>query len=359
MQGCRAVRGSGAATGRRVGEVARRPVWRPGRIPILALAVVLAASAGLPASAEADGLSAPIALNYQARVSSRPPGLEVKVVDGDERMWLDVASPEAVTVLDYRGAPYLRFSRLGVEVNHNSVMYLYQTQSSVNPPLTLGPNTPRRWVRASRGHAYLWSDARLYALSRVARPSGASFVGTWRIPLLVDGRATAISGGLWHRDPPSIVWFWPIVVLLLCVVAARRVRSPGLDRLTSLLLALGALAATVAAALGLDLHGRPGVPVLQFVELGLILIFAAWALIRVALGRAGSLTYLVIAIVTFFEGAQLIPTLVNGFVLTAVPAFVARAASAVGLGAGSGLAVVVLGRLFDPPRTPPAEAGGG
>jgi hypothetical protein len=96
---------------------------------VLTFAVLVAALGGaLPCVAGAHGPVAPVASAYLARVSSVPSGVEAKVVDGDQRMWLRVGPGETVVVLDYRGAPYLRFSRAGVEVNHNSTMY-YTNQS--------------------------------------------------------------------------------------------------------------------------------------------------------------------------------------------------------------------------------------
>jgi hypothetical protein len=187
----------------------------------------------------------------------------------------------------------------------------------------------------------------------VALNPGASFVGTWRIPILVDGRSSAISGGLWHAPAPSIVWFWPIAVLLLCVLAARRVRRPELDRWTARTLALVALAAVTAGAFGRQLHGRPAVPVLQVVELGVVLAFVAWGVVRVVFRRSGFFSYFVIAIVALWQGLELIPTLTNGFVLIAIPAFVARAATVLALGTAVGLLLLVF-RLHELQ----AESGG-
>ncbi len=64
-----------------------------------------------------------------------PAGLQAKVIDGDLRMWLQVPRDQTVVVLDYRGAPYVRFSPAGVDVNHNSSMYyLNQTPVALTPP---------------------------------------------------------------------------------------------------------------------------------------------------------------------------------------------------------------------------------
>lgn len=308
----------------------------------LALAGVLASGEAFPAAASAHGPIAPVALDYLARVTALPAGLDAKVVDGDQRMWLRASPTQTVVILDYRGAPYLRFSGRGVEVNHNSAMYyLNQTPFALNPPPGLGPRTPPNWARVSDGHAYGWHDGRLHALATVALNPGNSFVGTWRVAILLDGRSSAISGGLWHAPAPSIVWFWPIAVILLCVLAAWRVRRPELDRLTARTLALGALAAVATAGVGRQLHGRPSVTAFQLVELGAILAFVAWAFVRVVSRRAGFFTYFLIAIAALWQGLELIPTLTNGFVLIALPALVARAATVIALGTAAGLLLLV------------------
>lgn len=311
------------------------------------MALVASLLAALPATADAHGPIAPVASSYLARISHVPSGLDAEVVDGDLRMWLRVPSNETVVVLDYRGAPYLRFLPSGVWVNQRSAMYyLNQTPIAETPPASLGPHTPPHWEFVSSGHDYNWHDGRLHALASVARSPGVSYVGAWKLPLVINGRLRPISGGLWYRPGPSIVWFWPLVVLLLCVVAAWRVKSREVDHLVSVVLALMALAAIAAATVGNQLHGRPTVSALDFVELSVLSVFVVWALLRVIRRRAGYFTYFMIALVAILEGAQLVPTLLDGYVLMAVPAFVGRAASVIGLGAGIGL-IVMVPRLFD------------
>ena len=310
--------------------------------PLAALLGVFAWSAAVPAVAHAHGgPNVPVASSYLARVGSEPPGLQAQVVDGDLRLWLQAPPHLRVIVLDYRGAPYLRFTGAGVDVNESSVMYyLNQTPVPATPPASLGPQTPPRWQRASGGHSYVWHDGRLHAFATVALSPGSSYVGRWRVPLLVDGRPSSVAGGLWHAAAPSIVWFWPIAVLLLCVLAAVRVQSPELDRRTARVLAVLALSALLTGEAGRGLHGRPTISVFQLIELGLVLAFSAWSLARVLSGRAGSFLYAVIATVAVWEGVQAAPTLVDGFVLMALPAFVARAAAVVALGTGFGLGLV-------------------
>lgn len=317
------------------------------RILAVLVPVTLAILAALPAGAEAHGPIAPVASSYLARIKTVPAGLQAKVVDGDLRMWMRVPPSQTVVVIDYRGAPYLRFTRSGVWVNQKSAMYyLNQTPIAETPPPNLGPHTPPHWELVSSGHDYNWHDGRLHALATVAHSPGASYVGAWKLPLLVDGRLNPITGGLWYAGAPSIVWFWPIAVLVLCVLAAWRVKSREIDRLTARALSVAALASITAAALGHQLHGRPTVSVGQLVALSILLAFVAWASGRVLSRRAGYFTYFLIALVAIGEGAESVATLMNGFVLMAVPAFVGRAACVLGLGAGLGLLVLVP-RLFD------------
>lgn len=308
----------------------------------LVLVAAAALATALPAAAAAHGAGQTVASSYLARVGTVPAGLRAKVVDGDQRMWLRAPARETVIVLDVRGAPYLRFDRAGVQVNRNSAMYyLNQTPVAAIPPPGLTRSTAPRWVALTGSHDYVWHDGRLHALAAVALAPGARYVGRWSVPLLVDGRAERITGALWHADRPSIVWFWPIVVLLACVAAALRLRRPLLDARLARALAAAALAALAIGGVGLELHGRPNVSGTQLVELVLILAFVGWGLARLSLNRAGWFAHLVIAAGSLWAGLTLFATLRDGFVLTALPAFLARAVTVLCLGCGAALLPLV------------------
>jgi hypothetical protein len=294
-----------------------------------------------PSVASAHGPVAPVATSYVARVRTAPPGLHAEIVDGYVRMWLRVAQQQRVVVLDYRGAPYLRFTASGVQVNENSEMYyLNQTPYPFPVPGGLTRTTPPRWRAAGGGRTYEWHDGRLQALASIALPSGVSYAGRWAIPLLVNGRRTAIAGGLWRVGAPSIIWFWPLVVFLLCSLAAWRVRSAELDARVARIVGIAALFSLVVACAGRELHGRPGVSPFQYGELGLVALFAGWKLRAVLLRRAGFFSYLLIAVVAIWQGLDLLPTLTNGYVLVDLPAFVARAAAVGCLGCAIGLSLL-------------------
>ncbi len=206
----------------------------------------------------------------------------------------------------------------------------------------------------SGGHSYEWHDGRLHALAAVALPPGVSFVGRWRIPVRIDGQLSSISGGLWHADSPSIVWFWPIVVLLACVLAAWRLRRPALDRTVARVLALTALVSVTIAGLGLQLHGRPTITPFQFVELAAILAFVGWGFSRTLFRQPGYFTCFLIGVAALWAGGEMITTLLYGFVLIPLPAFLARTATIVCLGTGAGLLLLVF-RLADLGESTPAQ----
>ncbi|PZS11099.1 MAG: hypothetical protein DLM64_07320 [Solirubrobacterales bacterium] len=326
---------------------------RPRRHTIgVALAGVLIALAAGPPVAQADGPTNPVATSYLAKVTQVPAGLEPKIIDGDLRIWLQVVPSKTVVVLDYRGAPFVRFSRSGVELNHNSPMYYLNQSPAEIPPTSLGPSTAPRWSRVSSGHAYRWDDGRLNSLSKTALAPGTEYAGRWTIPVLVNGRRTAIAGDLLHAENPSIVWFWPILVLLACVLASRRLRRPELDLGVARALSFAALVSIAIAAISLELHGRPTVAVVQFVALGIAIACVAWGLRRVLFAPTGYFYFFVIAFGALGAAGDLVTTLVHGYVLAALPAFVVRAGTVLGLASGGGL-LLLLGRLGAQKRARP------
>ena len=304
---------------------------------LVALAAVLALS-GFPAAAQAHtGPTNPIASSYKATIDSGPPGTVAKVLDADQRLRLRVSPTETLVVLDNQGAPYLQFSSSGVEVNRNSVMYYLNLPTPLTPPVRLTRSTPPDWVRAGFTPDYTWHDGRLHALASVAPPPGSTYVGRWRIPLRVGGRPMAITGSLWHANDPSLVWFWPAVVVLLCLLAGWRLGRPKLDMWVARGLAALALAALTVGSLGRQLYDQPGVTSSQLIVLGLILAFVALAAGWLLVGRLGFLALLVIGLAAVGQAIEFIPVLLHGYVFTNLPAFVARAVAVACLCAGPGL----------------------
>jgi hypothetical protein len=325
--------------------------WRRAWRALMPLGMVAAMSA-FPVPAAAHGPVAPSATSYLARVSQAPAGVEAKVVDGYLRLWLRVPPSETVVVLDYRGAPYLRFSRSGVYVNENSGMYyLNQTVPEIPPP-RLGSSTPTKWRRVSEGHEYEWHDGRIGSLAATVLAPGTSYVGRWSIAVLLNGHLSAVAGGLWHAPNPSLVWFWLIVVLIACLLAAWRLPWPELHARLARGLAMVVLIALAVGGVGRELHGRPNVSIEQLFLTVIVLAFAAWGVGRALRDRVGFVLHLVIGFVVLWMGFELLSTLVHGFVLTAVPAFVARSAAVLCIGGGLGLILLAVRIAVDDSRMP-------
>src|ERR1700759_2478944 len=323
-------------------------VWRQrGRITGALIVIVAALAAASPAAA--PGPVDPPASSYLARVSRLPAGVTAKVIDGDQRLWLRVDPRRTGVVLDYQGAPYLRFGPAGVAVNTSSAMYYLNQVPAQIPPQGPGAAARPHWSKVSSGHAYGWHDGRLHALATTALAPGASYLGRWQVPVRVDGARAAIAGGLYYRASPSIVWFWPILVALVCVLAARRLRRPELDERVARGLAAIALAGFPVAVRGPPLHGRPSVSVGQGVVLAAALAFAAWGAWRLVIHRHGWFTFFLIAAVAIWEGASLIAVLLDGYVLLALPPLLARIAVTACLSAGVALLPVVFA-LAERPR---------
>jgi hypothetical protein len=299
--------------------------------------VVIVAALATPAAAAAHGPVDPSASSYLARVAQVPAGVQAKVIDGDQRLWLRVDPHRTIVVMDYQGAPYLRFSAGGVQVNRSSAMYYLNQVPAQTPPAGTGPRTTPRWATASTGHTYGWHDGRLHALAATALAPGATYAGRWRIPLRVNGAAATMTGGLYYAPSPSIVWFWPILVALACALAAHRLRRPKLDERVARGLAAAALISFAVIAIAQQLHGRPSVSVGQEILLAVVLAFTAWAGSRLALRRHGWFTFFLIAAATLWEGASNIAVLLDGYVLLAGPAFLVRAAVVVALSSGLAL----------------------
>lgn len=284
----------------------------------------------LPATASADADAAPVATDHVARVGSVPPGIDVKVVDGDQELWMSVDPRMTVVVLGLRGEPFLRFTAAGVQKNMHA-------------------NGPALWRSVSAGHTYLWHDNRLQGSA-----------STWAVPLLVNGARAHLGGEVLHRPSPTRLWLWPLVVAIVCSAAVVRL---GCDvaRPVARVLAAIALPAIVAGRLGRELYGHPELSAWQIADVAITCGLAAVLAYGLIRRRHVQLATLATGAWALYEGAFLLPALTNGYVLAALPATVERlaAAACLALGAAILLASVVFELPALPrPRIPPAGADG-
>lgn len=289
------------------------------------VAALLAGFALLPQAAAADGPVTPTATNYLARVTRAPAGVDAKVVNAYLNLWVCVPPRAHVTVLDFRGAPWVRFTPSGVAINRNSQeYYLSQVPVPAVPPKGLARTTPPHWIVVSSGHSYAWREGRLHALATIALAPGQHYVGSWRIPVLVNGRPGTIVGAMWHRGAPSIVWFWPLLVLVGCALAAWRLRSPEFDRRLSARLGLALLALVAVGMGGKYLHGSPTVTLGNLVLLLVTIAVLGAVAGRLLGGRFGAPLLLVTAVIALWAGLTLLPVLTHGYALVALPILLVR-----------------------------------
>ncbi len=309
------------------------------------MALTVCYGVAAPASALADGPVDPIATNYAARVSHVPAGVQAKVIDGYLQLWLKVDPAKTVQVLDQVGAPWLLFNSHGVYVNHNSLLYyISQVPVEAIPPARITAKTAPHWVKVSSGHTWKWRDGRLQAFARQTLTPGQRFAGPWSIAMRVDGRTTAVSGGLYYQPHPSVVWFWPVAVILLCVIAAWRLRSNTLDRRLVLGLTGALLAALIVVAVARLLHGRPSVSPVQITEFVVAAVAIIAGAATFATGRFRAAIPLIVAFVALWAGLTFLPILTHQDAQLILPAWLTRAATALLLGGGLSLVLVGMRR---------------
>jgi hypothetical protein len=177
----------------------------------------------------------PLLGQFEDTVSAAPPGLSASVLQGRlPGLFVTVQAP--LTVLGRDGEPFLRSDGRVLSINTSSRTYVEDQQArgvQVGPPAVTAS-----WKRLP-GRTFTWLDDRLrYASAappdRALRRSGATVIGSWRIPVLAGSSSTALTGDI--RWVPSGVAtssaagrpVWPYVggalVVLLAAAAAIRLR---------------------------------------------------------------------------------------------------------------------------------------
>jgi hypothetical protein len=205
---------------------------------LVALAVAVAPSASAHRGLHVKG--------YTSTLSGLEPnvlGVFANVIGGDDRLRLANYSGKTILVLGYAGEPYLRFEKQGVYENFRSPN-AYLDRFRYPPgraPRAADPKAPPRWVKVADGTTFEWHDHRIHWKEREAPPAvrkdpdRVHLIFNWRVPGRADGKRFLIKGFLGYSPPPrgddGHGWIVPT--------------------------AAGVGSATLAAALGLGLWGRP------------------------------------------------------------------------------------------------------
>jgi len=212
----------------------RRHIWSG---TVLALIV-----AGLPAaSALAHGGNPNFRSEFRA-VRPAVPGLQVQVLNYDDRLLLINRTGKTVLVRGYEREPYARLRADGaVEVNKRSPSYyLNEERYGGTPvPASASPKAPPQWSVVTKTGRFETHDHRIHWMSKGATPPQVTDkdkrtkVFDWRVPIEVGSRHAALTGSLfWAPSSGGGVPAAAIVALVVLVlvtvalfVATRRTQA--------------------------------------------------------------------------------------------------------------------------------------
>jgi hypothetical protein len=193
----------------------------------LATALVLAGALGFAPDAGAHG-EAGRATGFTSAIERVTPpvdGLELRVLDSDDRLYLENRTGAEVIVLGYDEEPYLRFAEGAVYRNVRSpAVYLNADRYALGAvPESANPDAAPVWRRVRAGSHHEWHDHRIQWMSTIppdavrADPDRAQHVFDWHVPITVDGRAVTIAGSLDYApvDEGPTAWVWVAATLPL------------------------------------------------------------------------------------------------------------------------------------------------
>jgi hypothetical protein len=193
-------------------------------------------------------LGAPAALAHQGnphyrsvvhQVTPATPGLALSVLNYDDRLSLHNTSGKPVTVLDYKGKPYVRsLANEVVEVNTNSEAYYLNDDRYAQVSVPKGLGATPAWKVVDRNGRYDWHDHRIHWMSQSAPrqlkdKSKRTKIDDWSVPIQVGARKGAVTGTLTWVPLPSaplplgaiFAFAALLIVLALGVFAVRRHRA--------------------------------------------------------------------------------------------------------------------------------------
>jgi LPXTG-motif cell wall-anchored protein len=147
-------------------------------------------------------------------------GLDVQVLNFDDRLELRNRSDRTVTVLGYREEPYARLLPDGtVQVNRRSPStYLNEDRfAEVELPASADAKAAPEWETLDRSGRFDWHDHRMHWMGKDLPPQvkdegKRTKVFDWVVPIAVAGRAGEVRGDLFWvpdagGDAPSVAPF--------------------------------------------------------------------------------------------------------------------------------------------------------
>jgi hypothetical protein len=209
-------------------------------------AIAFAVATAAPAGADAPGPT-----DYRSRVvaiTPRTSAVRARIVGGDSFVELSVERGHRVTVIGYRGEPYVRVLADGrVEENeHSPSTYLNRNRfGDVTLPRSARADATPSWRVVATDGDWTWHDHRTHWMSPdppLGRHPGQQILDG-SVPLRVDGRHVDVRvTSTWEPRPSLLPSVLAIGAGLASAVLALRHPPPA----AAMTLAVGALAALVA-----------------------------------------------------------------------------------------------------------------
>jgi hypothetical protein len=169
--------------------------------------------------------------NYRSSVRSVDPkvaGVDVQVLNYDDRLLLVNKTGREVEVRGYDGEPYFRIRADGtVEVNKRSPSYYLNLDrfGNVKVPPDARNGAPPRWALVDKTGRFEWHDHRIHYMSKslpnqVTDKGKRTKVFDWKVPLDVGGRRVQIRGDLYWVPSPGGLPRGALLALAAVVIAA-------------------------------------------------------------------------------------------------------------------------------------------
>jgi hypothetical protein len=300
-----------------------------------ALAVVASAALTVPSAAGAHLRTSRDAVDYRASARPSDAPLRIRIYRADLALGLTLLGAHRVVVLGYLGEPFLRLEPKGVFVNEAS-------PTAAGAKLVRPHPSSRQPVWQLRSHrpSVVWHDARVRGLPRSVTH------GSWRIPVLVDGRRTDLEGTIERVGAPP-AWPWLVVGAVFAGALAFVLRRRTLIRPATVWLgSLGAAAALLSAVGFATASTASQGAWIEGANEAVVALVAAVFLVRGSSSTralaGGFLGLLALAV-----GLTKLPVFLHGIVLSALPGELARLSVAIAIGAGAAAAILGLVVFFD------------